>query len=143
MSTEGRGQMLVVDASCLYEVVAGGSGAEAIRQRLSSDADQAAPHIVDVEVFNVVRREYRAGRLDATAASQAIEDLQDWPGERFSHRLLLDRAWELRDTVRGWDTMYVALAEALEAVLITTDRRLGAATSPRCEIEVLPKASDN
>ena len=58
--------MLVVDASCLYEVVAGGSEAEAIRQRLGSDADQAAPHIVDVELFNVVRREYRAGRLDAT-----------------------------------------------------------------------------
>ena len=88
------------------------------------------------------RCEYRAGRLDATAASQAIEDLQDWPGERFSHRLLLDRAWELRDTVRGWDAMYVALAEALEAVLITTDRRLGAANSPRCEIEVIPRASD-
>ena len=143
MSTEGRGRMLVVDASCLYEVVAGGSEAETIRQRLASDADQAAPHIVDVEVFNVVRREFRAGRLDNTAASQAIADLQDWPGERFSHRLLLDRAWELRDTVRGWDAMYVALAEALGAVLITTDRRLGAANSPRCEIEVLPKASDH
>jgi len=143
MSTEGRGRMLVVDASCLYEVVAGGSEAETIRQRLASDADQAAPHIVDVEVFNVVRREFRAGRLDNTAASQAIADLQDWPGERFSHRLLLDRAWELRDTVRGWDAMYVALAEALGAVLITTDQRLGAANSPRCEIEVLPKASDH
>ena len=69
--------MLVVDASCLYEVVAGGSGAEVIRQRLASDAEQVAPHIVDVEVFNVVRREYRAGRLDNTAASQAIEDLQE------------------------------------------------------------------
>lgn len=90
-----------------------------------------------------MRREYRAGRLDNTAASQAIEDLQDWPGERLSHRLVFDRAWELGDTVRGWDAMYLALAEALGAVLITTDRRLGAANSPRCEIEVLPKASDH
>ena len=69
--------------------------------------------------------------------SQAVEDLEAWPGERFGHRLLLSRAWQLRDTVRGWDAMYVALAEALDAVLVTTDRRLAAATGPTCRIEVI------
>ena len=129
--------MLVVDASCLCEVVIGGLGAEAIRTRLASDRDHAAPHIVDVEVFGVVRREHLRGRLDRTEAAQAVEDLEGWPGERFGHRLLLARAWQLRDTVRGWDAMYVALAEALEAVLVTTDQRLAAAEGPTCPIEVI------
>lgn len=129
--------MLVVDASCLYEVIAGGSGAEAIRERLRADADQAAPHIVDVEVFGVIRREYQRGSLDRTEAGHAVEDLEAWPGERVGHRLLLGRAWELRDTVRGWDAMYVALAEALDAVLLTTDRRLMAAPGPTCRIEAI------
>jgi predicted nucleic acid-binding protein len=129
--------MLVVDASCLYEVVAGSSDAESIRARLGRDEEQAAPHIVDVEVFSVIRRQHRLGHLDATAADQAVEDLASWPGERFGHRLLLSRAWELRDSVRGWDAMYVALAEALEAVLLTTDRRLAGARGPACQIEVV------
>jgi predicted nucleic acid-binding protein len=129
--------MLVVDASCLYEVVAGSTDAESIRARLALDVDQAAPHIVDVEVFSVIRREHRLGRLDATAAGQAVEDLETWPGERFGHRLLLARAWELRDSVRGWDAMYVALAEALDAALLTTDRRLAGARGPTCQIEVV------
>ena len=129
--------MLVVDASCLCEVLIGGPGAEAIRQRLAADGDHAAPHIVDVEVFGVIRREHLRGRLDRTEAAQAVEDLQTWPGERFGHRLLLSRAWQLRDTVRGWDAMYVALAEALDAVLLTTDDRLAAASGPTCRIEAV------
>jgi len=129
--------MLVVDASCLFHVLTGAPGAEAVRDRLDADGDQAAPHIVDVEVFGVVRREHLRGNLDRTEATQAIEDLEAWPGERFGHRLLLARAWELRETVRGWDAMYVALAEALDAVLLTTDRRLAAATGPTCRIEAV------
>ena len=65
---------------------------------LARDEDQAAPHIIDVEVFSVIRRERR---LDHIAAEQAVAELEAWPGERFGHRLLLARAWELRDTVRG------------------------------------------
>jgi predicted nucleic acid-binding protein len=129
--------MLVVDASCLFEVVVGAPGADAMRRRLAADGDQAAPHIVDVEVFGIIRREHLRGRLDRTEATQAVEDLQAWPGERFGHRLLLGRAWELRDSVRGWDAMYVALAEALDAVLVTADRRLGAATGPTCRVEMI------
>ena len=130
--------MLVVDASCLCEALIGGPGAEAIRDRLSADADHAAPHVIDVEVFGVVRREHRLGRLDRTEATQAVEDLEAWPGERFGHRLLLARAWELRNNVRGWDAMYVALAEALGAVLVTTDVRLASAPGPACAIEAIP-----
>lgn len=129
--------MLVVDASCLCEVLIGGPEAEKIRNRLAADDDHAAPHVVDVEVFGVIRREHLRGGLDRTAAAQAVDDLEAWPGERFGHRLLLSRAWQLRDTVRGWDAMYVALAEALDAILLTTDRRLAAAAGPACRIEVI------
>ncbi len=129
--------MLVVDASCLCEVLVGGPGAEAIRDRLRADRDHAAPHVVDVEVLGVIRREHQRGNLDRTEATQAVEDLHDWPGERFGHRPLLARAWQLREAVRGWDAMYVVLAEALGAVLVTTDRRLARASGPTCPIEVI------
>jgi predicted nucleic acid-binding protein len=129
--------MQVVDASCLYEVVAGTARAERVRRRLAADTDHAAPHVVDVEVVSVIRREHLAGRLDPTAAAQAVDDLRDWPGERYGHQVLLERVWELRDTIRGWDAAYVALAEALGATLVTLDARLAAATGPRCPIEVV------
>lgn len=132
-----RGPVLVIDASCLFEVLAGTPRAEPIRQRLALDEDHAAPHVIDVEVFSVIRREHRLGHLDQTAADQAVEDLEAWPGERFGHRPLLARGWELRDTGRGWDAMYVALAEALDTALLTTDVRLAAAPGPICRIELL------
>ncbi len=132
--------MLIVDASCLYEVVADGVASEQVRERLARDEDHAAPHVVDVEVLGVVRRHHMLGLLDATAAQQAVDDLRDWPGERFGHRGLLERGWELRDRVRGWDAMYVALAEAMGATLVTLDGRLGRVAGLDCEIEVIDAA---
>lgn len=129
--------MIVVDASVLFEVVADTPAAESIRARFAADTDHAAPHVIDVEVFSVIRRERLRGALDDTAASQAVADLRDWPGERYGHRSLLERAWELRETVRGWDAVYVALAETLDAPLLTTDARLASASGPTCAIEVV------
>jgi predicted nucleic acid-binding protein len=129
--------MLVVDGTCLYEVVADTPLAEQVRDHLAADEDHAAPHLVDVEVLNVIRRHEMEGQLDATAAAQAVEDLDAWPGERFGHRGLLRRAWELRSNVRGWDAFYVALAEALDGTLLTLDQRLARATGPTCRIEVV------
>lgn len=128
--------MLVVDASALYEVIAATPSAEAIRQRLATDPDHSAPHLVDVEVLGVIRRHHLDGRLDLTAATQAVDELAEWPGERFAHRPLLSRAWELRFTVRHADAVYVALAEALAATLVTTDGRLARAPGPQCQIDV-------
>jgi predicted nucleic acid-binding protein len=134
--------MLVVDASCLYEVVADGARAEQVRGRLAADTDQAAPHLIDAEVLGIVRRDHLLGRLDATAALQAVDDLRDWPGERFGHRSLLERAWELRDNVRSWDALYVALAEALDATLVTLDRRLADVRSLECRVELIRDGAD-
>jgi predicted nucleic acid-binding protein len=131
------GPMLVVDASCLYEVLVDAPYAEMVRRRLAADDDQAAPHLIDAEVVRVVRAHHRRGLLDPTAANQALEDLRDWPGERYGHRMLLERAWELKDTVRGWDALYVAMAEALDATLITLDGRLASASGPRCVVDLV------
>ena len=128
--------MLIVDASCLFEVVADAASAEAVRSHLVEDQDHAAPHLVDAEVLSVVRRHHLIGELDVTAARLAIDDLRDWPGERVGHRGLLERAWELRDRVRPWDGLYVALAEAFEARLLTLDRRLARVGGLGCEVIV-------
>jgi predicted nucleic acid-binding protein len=70
-SIAGRGQVLVVDASCLFEVLTGTARAEPIRQRLALDEEHAAPQVIDVEVLSVIRREHWFGQLDRTAADQA------------------------------------------------------------------------
>jgi predicted nucleic acid-binding protein len=127
--------MLVVDASCLFEVVVDSASAEPIRARLSADADHAAPHVVDAEVLGVIRRQHVTDALDPTAAAQAVDDLRQWPGDRYGHRPLLERAWQRRRSVRSWDALYVALAEALGATLLTRDGRLANARGPTCAIE--------
>src|SRR5947209_5590475 len=75
-SGEDRGRMLVIDASCLFEVVADTQRAEGIRRRLAADTDHAAPHLVDAEVLGVIRRQFLVGTLDHTAAAQAVDDLR-------------------------------------------------------------------
>ncbi|BBX19481.1 VapC toxin family PIN domain ribonuclease [Mycolicibacterium duvalii] len=129
--------MLVVDASCLFEVVADTRRSRAVARRLAADPDQVAPEVIDVEVLGVIRAHYLRGALDQTAADQAVADLRDWPGERIAHRWMLDRVWQLRDTVRGWDAFYVVLAEAMNATLLTMDSRLTRASGPRCRIETI------
>jgi predicted nucleic acid-binding protein len=131
------GRMLIVDASALFEVVADTPLAEQIRLRMDKDADRAAPQVIDVEVLSIIRREHLRGLLDGTKAYLAVQNLRDSPIQRFGHRLLLERAWELRDNVRGWDAFYVALAESFGATLLTLDGRLGRAPGVRCEVEVM------
>lgn len=128
--------MLVVDAGWLVEVLVGSPRAEPMRRRLRDDGDLLAPHLIDAEALGVIRKHLELGWLDPTAARTAVLDLRDWPAERVDHRLLLTRAWELRATVRSSDALYVALAEALDATLVTTDLRLDRAPGPRCRIEV-------
>ncbi len=128
--------MIVLDASVLFEIVADTPRSETLRDILVEDPDMAAPHLIDAEVLYVVQAQLHRGALDATAADQAVADLRSWPGDRWGHRPLLERAWELRHNVRGYDALYVALAEGLQGTLVTLDARLRDATGPRCRIEV-------
>lgn len=129
--------MLVVDASVLAVALADdGPDGDAARARLRGET-LAAPALVDLEVASVLRRQNRAGMLDNRRADLAIIDLGALPMVRASHLALLRRCWELRENVTTYDAAYVALAEALDATLLTGDRRLAHAAGPTCTIELL------
>lgn len=129
--------MLVVDAGCLFEVVTSTPAEPVIRRRFAADTDLVAPHLIDVEVLGVIRRYHLNGRLDATAAAIAVDALRDWAGERLPHQPLLQRAFQLRDNLPVADAMYVALAESMDATLLTVDDRLARTPGPACPIEVI------
>lgn len=132
--------MIVVDASALATALADdGDDGDQARARLSGEA-LAAPQLIDLEVTSVLRRLTLAGELPERRASLALDDLIDLPIERAPHTSLLTRCWQLRANVTAYDAAYVALAELLDVVLVTTDRRLAQAPGPRCIFEVLATA---
>jgi predicted nucleic acid-binding protein len=96
-----------------------------------------APHLLDLEVAQVLRRSALAAELDAARGAQALEDLAALPLSRYPHDGLLPRIWELRHTVPAYDAAYVALAEALAAPLVTRDPALAASRGPAARIERL------
>lgn len=118
--------MIVVDSSALVDLGLGVQGRSARIVAALEDADWnlAAPHLVDIEVVSAVRRLTLAGVLDAEAAAVRLSSVQSLPMRRYPHVRLLPRIWELRASVTAGDAAYVALAEALDAPLLTTDRRL-------------------
>lgn len=130
--------MIVVDASALVEVLLRSSSAALIERRLFDAGETLhAPHLLDVEVTQVLRRYASVGEIDAARGRAALEDLADFPLRRYPHDLLLTRAWDLRSNVTAYDAMYVALAEALDALLVTRDRRLAGAAGHQARIEVV------
>lgn len=129
--------MIVVDASVLATALADDSpDGDRARARLRGER-LAAPEIIDLEVVSVLRRRSAIGRLDGRRCDLALTDLVALPLRRTPHRPLLARSWELRHNLTVYDAAYVALAEALEAMLLTADQRLALAAGPRCQIEVL------
>ena len=120
--------MIVVDASAAIELLLGTAAGAAVAERLFDPVESLhAPELLDLEVAQVLRRYERAKLLDATRAEAALQDLADLPLERYSHRLLLPRAWELRANLTIYDACYIALAELLEAPLLTGDATLASA----------------
>lgn len=129
--------MIVVDASVLAPALADdGTEGDRVRERLRGE-QLTAPELIDLEVISTFRRAARAGRLDDRRSSQALTDLMALPLRRVPHARLLPRIWELRDNLTAYDAAYVALAEALNALLLTADGPLGRASGVRCEVEVL------
>ena len=126
--------IVVIDASVAVTALADdGSAGHELRTRLQADADLHVPELLDLEVAAVLRRLVVVERtLSARRASEALEDLADLPAERYGHRPLLRRVWELRHNVAIYDGWYVALAEALDLPLATLDGRLAKADGPKC-----------
>ncbi len=129
--------MLVIDASVLaVALLDDGQDGDTVRDRLRGE-QLAAPALIDLEVASVWRGLARGGHLDPRRVRLALDDLQELPLQRVEHTSLLWRCWELRDNLTIYDAAYVALAEALQAPLLTGDRRLSRSTGPRCTIEVV------
>lgn len=125
----------MLDASAAVELLLGTPRGIAVADRIFDPAESLhAPELLDLEVAQALRRFERAEILDAARAANALQDLADLPLERYSHRLLLPRAWELRPNLTVYDAVYVALAELLEAPLLTGDASLAKARH-RAKIE--------
>ena len=97
----------------------------------------AAPHLIDLEAANAIKRLERNGMLDPTTAEAMVRDASLMPIRRFDHRLLLGRCWQLRHNLSAYDASYVALSELLDAPLITADSALASAPGIRCEVHLL------
>ena len=93
--------------------------------------------LIDLEVTSVWRGLVRGGRVPAARVEAALDDLRDLPIQRVEHTSLLPRCWELRENLSAYDATYVALAEALDAPLVTADARLARAPGPRCTVTVV------
>lgn len=130
--------MIVLDASVVLDLILrpepGGGVAERV---LSSEAFLQAPHLLDLEVAQVVRRYWLARDLSAERAAEALADFRDMRIARHPHEPLLTRIWELRHNLTAYDAAYLALAEALDSPLLTRDSRLASVPGHTARVEVL------
>ena len=130
--------MIVVDASALIEALLLTPAAKAVEDRLfAPEQTLHAPHLIDLEVAQVIRRYAANGDIDSERGRMALADLQDLPLQRYPHDFLLPRIWDLRRNLTAYDAAYVALAEALDAPLLTRDRRLAAAAGHHAQVELV------
>jgi len=129
--------VIVVDASVVVTALGDdGPDGDHARERLRGER-LAAPHLLDLEVCSAWRQLHAAGHLDQRRVELALADLTALGITRVPHIPLLSRCWELRANLTIYDAAYVALAEALDAVLLTADQRLSGAPGPRCRMELL------
>jgi len=129
--------MIVLDASAALDWLLQTAAGQLIEQRIYSRRESLhAPHLLDLEVAQVLRRLVREGALSAGRAEEAIHDLLDLRIARYPHFVLLPRICHHRNNLSAYDAAYVALAEQLDAPLVTRDARLAAASGHRAQVEV-------
>ena len=132
----------MLDASAAVELVLQTPRAERIAARALHPAERLhAPHLIDVEVAQVMRRLVQAKEITATRADLALVDFEQLVIERHAHRPLLRRVWSLRAALSAYDAAYVALAEALAAPVLTCDGKLAGAHGHKAKVELVPIAS--
>jgi predicted nucleic acid-binding protein len=130
--------LIVIDASALLELLLGTHRAERIASRALAPAERLhAPHLLDIEVAQALRKLVQLQDITAPRAEQALEDYASLVIDKHPHQDLLARIWQLRDSLTAYDGAYVALAEALDAPLLTCDARLGRAHGHEASLEVI------
>ena len=130
--------MIVLDASAVLELLLNTEGGSRVRGRISDPAESLhAPHLLSVEVTQVLRRYVAARSIDAAIAAAALEDLAALDIARYPHEAFLGRVWELRDSVTAYDAVYLVLSEILDAPLLTFDRRLAASRGHGASVELV------
>lgn len=130
--------MIVLDASATIEWLFQSPTGVKIDQRISSPSESLhAPHLLDVEVTQVIRRYVRDKAITARRGQEALEDLSDIRLNRYPHDFLIPRIWDLRATLTAYDAAYVALAEVLDAPLVTCDAKIAAASGHYAKVEVV------
>lgn len=135
--------MLVVDTSAVLEALAATPPSTALTERLSADGDLHAPHLLDVEVLHALLGMSIRGEISDERAADARSDYGDLALVRYSHAPLADRIWELRDNMTAYDAAFVALAELVEAPLVTCDGRMAAAPGHRARIELFEVGAES
>ncbi len=130
--------MIVVDASAVLEILLQTPAAASVEARIFQRGQTLhAPHLIDVEVAQVLRKYAATNRIDPQRCETALGDWQLFPVHRYAHDTFIPRMWELRANVTTYDAVYIALAEALDAPLITRDRRLASAPGHTARIELV------
>lgn len=129
--------LIVVDASAVLEFFTGAAPDEKLRRRILTTR-AAAPELLDVEVAHVLRRMAARGDIPDADAEEALRDITEAPIARTPHRPLVPRIWELRHAVTAYDAAYVALAEALNVPLVTSDAKLAGSNGHNAVIELFP-----
>ena len=130
--------MIVVDASAVLEVVLRTPAASRVEARLTEAGETLhAPHLIDLEVAQVIRRFCASGELSDERGEEALEDFSALRIIRYPHGVFLPRIWELRHNVTAYDGAYIALAEALSAPLLTCDEPLAKAPGHEASIELV------
>ena len=129
--------MIVVDASAMVRILLNISPREDITDLILDSGESVhAPHLLDAEVAQVVRRFAAAAEIDEMRGLLALETLRAFQIQRHRHDHLLPRVWALRHNFTAYDALYVALAESLGGRLLTRDLRLRAATETHTRVEL-------
>lgn len=130
--------MIVLDASAVVELLLGTATGLIVAERIDDPAvGLHVPHLVDVEVAQALRRFVRDGDLEARDAAAALDEFRALDFQRHAHEPLLTRVWALRQNLSAYDAVYVALAEVLDATLLTCDARLSRAPGTGSLVELI------
>jgi len=130
--------LIVIDASAVIELILRTEPGEHVAARALAPVEHLyAPHLIDVEVTQLLRRLVQLKEVTTHRAREALDDYAAVLIDRAAHRELLPRIWELRDSLTAYDAAYIALAEALDAPVLTCDAKLARSHGHRARIELI------